>query len=377
MKIAYKQDIRMSKANKLKLAQIIAIVEDYAAQGYVLTLRQLYYQMVSRGHIPNGQNEYVKIGEIAKRARMAGLVDWEFIEDRTRKPRMGYAVDDVEDALNDTVNGYKLDRQKGQDFYIELWVEKDAISNVLWPKVSYYHNVLMVNRGYSSVTAMHDASLRFRSAIDRGQTPVVLYLGDHDPSGMDMLRDIEDRMADFGLDIVPKHIGITMKQIKELDPPPFPAKLTDPRVKDYVAKYGDSSWEVDALPPDYLQNLVVEELEALIDMDKFEAQLEQERIDKAELDVLLSIKSEFLSLEELYNSDQYNDIIESASLVEGKLQKELKKPESKQDGVAQLKLLNELDKFKSKANELLTARLSLAFDRVAEARIKAEEHHGK
>lgn len=281
----FTEKLHLSKTNKEKLEVVNNIIEEYSEQGYTLTLRQLYYQLVSRDKIPNNVKEYAKLSTLLVKGRMAGIVDWDGIEDRIRVPFIPYWVDDVDDAIKDTIEQYRLDRQKGQEVYIELWVEKDALSGVLKPITSHYHINLMVNRGYSSCSAMHDAYTRMIEYAKQDKLIYILYLGDHDPSGLDMLRDIQERLAEFGLfnfEII--HIGLTSNQVKKYNPPPNPAKFSDPRAKWYVENFGKTSWEVDALNPKILNQLIKTEIENLIDMDLFNKILKQELKDKKELE---------------------------------------------------------------------------------------------
>ena len=280
MKECFWDGLHLGKQNKQKLEQVGKIIEQYAAQGYRLTLRQLYYQLVSQAIIPNKVTEYAKLSKLLVNGRMAGEVDWDAIEDRLRVPKIPYWVRGIINAINDTISQYRLNRMEGQDNYIEVWCEKDALSNVLYRVTEKYHIKLMINRGYSSCTAMHDAFERF----DAQTNSYILYLGDHDPSGLDMVRDIEKRLEDFGVDdLVVRHVAITREQIDEYHPPPNPAKVTDPRANDYIALHGDSSWEVDALNPETLHELLIKEIEGLIDRDKYEMILEQEEEDKEKL----------------------------------------------------------------------------------------------
>ena len=283
MKESFRDDLRLSKKNQEQLQVVNSIIEEYAEQGYILTLRQLYYQLVSRDVIANKQSEYAKLSTLLVKGRMAGVVDWNAIEDRIRVPFIPYSVDDIDDAINDTINQYRLNRQDGQDVYIELWVEKDALSGVLKRITSKYHINLMVNRGYSSCSAMHDAYERLERQESEGKKTVILYLGDHDPSGLDMIRDIEERLNEFGVNPEVRQIGLTMKQIKKYNPPPNPAKITDPRARNYIAEFGNVSWEVDALTPEVLHKLVKDNVEELIDMDLFNDKLIQEEQDKEKL----------------------------------------------------------------------------------------------
>ena len=341
MKQEFRQKLRLNKKNKEQLDVINSIIDEYAGEGYTLTLRQLYYQLVSRDIIPNRQSEYAKLSTLLVKGRMAGVVDWDAIEDRIRVPDLPYWVNGMKEAIEDTISQYRLDRQDGQDVYIELWVEKDALSGVLKRITHYYHINLMVNRGYSSCTAMHDAYERFVDKVVEGKKVVVLYLGDHDPSGLDMVRDITDRTKEFlinsdkiqnkynrlgyeevekvannlrdeyehddgdlysedpsgeygmmfdcakafAYDIFKKNvevrqIGLTTEQVKLYSPPSNPAKITDPRAKQYIAEFGNTSWEVDALKPEILHSLVREGVEGLIDMKLFKDKLKQEESDK-------------------------------------------------------------------------------------------------
>lgn len=283
VKKAYRDSLHLSKDNVQRLTIINEIIEEYSEAGYKLTLRQLYYQLVSRAVIPNKTTEYGKLSDLLGNGRMAGVVDWDAIEDRIRVPYLPYWVTGIPGAINDTINQYRLDRQQDQDNYIEVWVEKDALSGVLKRVTSEYHVRLMVNRGYSSISAMHDAALRFLRAEDFGQHPVILYLGDHDPSGIDMVRDIRERLEEFGVDATVEAIALTDDQITKYNPPPNPAKVTDPRAKGYIAKYGPTSWEVDALRPDVLHNLVVSKIEENIDMERFDEVKERESNDVEKL----------------------------------------------------------------------------------------------
>ena len=260
MKQQFDSELRLSKANRIMLERINTILEEYRNDGYVLTLRQLYYQLVSKDIIPNNDREYAKLSNILKKGRMAGIVDWSAIEDRVRVPKLPYWVRDVQHAIQDTIEQYRVDRMQGQQRNIEIWVEKDALSNVLFRVTSKYHIRLMVNRGYSSISAMYDAHRRLRSG------DVILYFGDHDPSGKDMVRDIRERMEEFGREVDVRPVALTMEQIRRFNPPPNPAKITDPRAKWYIREYGRTSWELDALPPRELIRLAEEAVEELIDL---------------------------------------------------------------------------------------------------------------
>lgn len=291
MKIQFRK-IRLSPANKIRLEMINNIIEEYQEQGYKLTLRQLYYQLVSRDVIPNKQSEYAKLSTLLKEGRMGGIVDWDAIEDRLRMPSKPASWETPAQILDACISQYQLPRMKGQENYIEVWVEKDALSGVLKRVTSVYHIPIVVNRGYSSVSAMYDAFNRFDAAKDEGQAIRVLYLGDYDPSGIDMIRDISDRSIeffgedadDYDFKVIP--IALTREQIRQYNPPPNPAKMADPRAKDYVKKHGKTSWEVDALRPEVLNSVLTNAILDLIDEDMYNNIIKAEVKDKIKLQKL-------------------------------------------------------------------------------------------
>jgi hypothetical protein len=267
-------------SKKLEQLQIVNnILEDYKSQGYVLTLRQCYYQLVSKGIIPNDDKEYKKLGDLLTEGRMCGLIDWSMIEDRVRHPQIPYWVTGTKDAIRDTINQYRIDLQKGQENYIEVWIEKDALSSVFYNVTEKYHINLMVNRGYSSISAMYKAARRFKSKLSQNMNPIILYFGDHDPSGLDMIRDVRERLSEMQIKVEVTPIALNMQQIEDFNPPPNPAKITDPRAKWYIETYGDISYELDALPPYELENLVGTAIEVRIDIDKYNERIEQQNKD--------------------------------------------------------------------------------------------------
>lgn len=298
------REVRLSQANKTRLDTINDIIVEYQNEGYILTLRQLYYQLVSREIIPNKQAEYSKLSTLLKEGRMGGIVDWDAIEDRLRKPSKPSSWDTPQDAMNSLIYQYKLPRMEGQQNYIEVWVEKDALSGVLKRVTEKYHIPILVNRGYSSASAMFDAYNRFKNGINEillnedygdsdGANVIILYLGDFDPSGMDMIRDIEDRIREFAsrdyeyfpLEVLP--IALTKEQIKKYNPPPNPAKRTDPRANKFIEEHGTTSWEVDALPPNILNSLLDRAIQINIDLDRFNKIVSRENNDKKKLEALI------------------------------------------------------------------------------------------
>jgi len=257
------------------------VVTDYSEQGYRLTLRQLYYQLVTQNIIENTEKQYKRLGSILTSARYAGMIDWDAIEDRGRQPKVQTQFDNVPDLVEGACHSYRLPRWEGQEHYVELWVEKEALAGVLQPIARKYHITMMVNKGYSSASAMKASAERFASVWHWEERPgTLLYLGDLDPSGEDMVRDIDTRLTEFGIEELDvQKIALTIEQVREYEPPPNPTKLTDSRAPEYVRKYGLECWEVDALTPQVLNQVISDAVEDLLDMDLMDAVIAKEKKD--------------------------------------------------------------------------------------------------
>jgi hypothetical protein len=263
------------------------IIEDFQSQGYRLTLRQLYYQCVSRNMVPNTEKSYKRVGGIVSDGRLAGLIDWDAIEDRGRVVDVPSEWDNLQSLARGALRAYRLPRWAGQEYYVELWVEKQALAGVLEPLAQKAHVPLMVNKGYSSQSAMHASAERFNEHPD--QKKVLLYLGDHDPSGEDMVRDVRDRLAMFEVDDLEViKVALTTAQVREYDPPPNPAKMSDSRAEAYVAIHGHSSWEVDALDPPVLGKIINSYFAQFIDYELMRQVTDREKLDKAALEKALT-----------------------------------------------------------------------------------------
>lgn len=259
---------RFGDARTALIAQANEIIDQYDADGIQLTLRQLYYQFVGRNWLANTEANYKNLGDVISAARLAGCVDWSAIEDLGRVPVLPYSHEGLTSFINqmrDMASAYTLDRWRGQKHYVELHVEKQALSSVLGPVADEWAIGFSMNKGYASQTSFYDASKRFIEQAEDGKECVCLYAGDHDPSGLDMIRDFRDRMETFGADVLVKPIALTRAQIRQYRCPPNPARMTDARAAGYVAEHGRQSWEIDALDPKVLRKIAHAAIRALAD----------------------------------------------------------------------------------------------------------------
>lgn len=312
-----KETFSNKKVNKEKLhmiAQASAIIREYVAAGYTLTLRQLYYQFVSRDLLANDTKNYKKLGDAVSDGRMLGLLDWDAIEDRTRGVEIRSRWEDPASIIKAARDSYHVDMWSNQARRVEVWIEKEALVGVIESVCREFDVPYLACRGYVSQSEQWRAYKRLQASFEGGQGTLILHMGDHDPSGVDMTRDNRDRLSHFMLcaqarnhkrlglsidqsmthlengarGIEVRRIALTMDQIDEHTPPPNPAKATDSRFEQYAAQYGDESWELDALDPPVLVELIREHIKGEIDRDKWAEREDEMASDVAKLDTIVN-----------------------------------------------------------------------------------------
>lgn len=313
MKICYDKK-RFNSSTRLLIQQAEAILEDYQKMGYNMTLRQLFYQFVRRDLFPkehrdstgvmtkNHLNNYKMLGEAMGNARLSGLIDWSHLEDRHRSVTNWRYDTSPKETIEKARRQYNIDHWTTQPVQVEVWVEKAALADIMEQVCGRWGVPVFACKGYGSVSSKYDAWNRI---LDRwnenNQKTHILHFGDHDPSGIDMTRDITDSLAVFqtgspdysidgwdGSDLFSvDRLALNMKQIRKLNPPPQPNKGSDPREKWYTEKYGPHSWELDALDPPQLTSLVEEAVEAVISWPEWEERATQQRTDFATFDKIV------------------------------------------------------------------------------------------
>lgn len=283
MKEAY-IDKGFTSASRKLIGICDAIVTEYAADGYMMTIRQLYYQLVARGHVENTVRSYENVQGLMNNARLAGLIDWDSIEDRTREISERSHWRSGSEILDAVAKQYHEDLWKRQPHRVFVIVEKEALAGVLDKTCKDLDVPLLPARGYPSATTLRE--LAKTRIMGSQQEIVILHLGDHDPSGIDMSRDLEERLSMFSRQRVYidfRRLALNMNQVEEQNPPPNPAKITDSRFRSYQEQFGDESWELDALTPQYLNELVRDEVESLIDWEEWEEALDRINLVKDKL----------------------------------------------------------------------------------------------
>lgn len=276
---------KFNKEHTYIIDQANIIIDRWRAAGYDLTLRQVYYQFVKNNLFPkdwadpktgstNNIRSYKSLGSILNDARLAGQVDWSSIEDRTRNLESLAHWETPAIIVESISRQFRVDLWIDQPCYVEVWVEKDALVGVVGRICQQYDVPYFSCRGYTSQSEMWSAAQRLVEHAEYGQATHIIHLGDHDPSGKDMTRDVTDRLKMFmehdeAEAVEVERIALNMDQVRKYKPPPNPAKITDSRAEGYIAEFGEESWELDALEPNVISDLIEAALRSRIDDGRF------------------------------------------------------------------------------------------------------------
>lgn len=295
MKIRYRKiNFRPDSLELIERAN--AIITEYRTKGYELTLRQVYYQMVARDIIPNNERSYKNMGNLISDGRLAGLIDWNAIIDRTRNLKQNSHWDSPSNIIGICARTFAYDKWEGQDYYVEVWVEKDALVGVVGQVCGRMDVPFFSCRGYVSQSEMWSAAQRLER-MGQDKEIVIIHLGDHDPSGKDMSRDIVDRLETFGVTPTFERIALNIDQIRLYNPPPNPTKLTDSRCHGYIQEFGHECWELDALRPEVIEDLIENAVYEYRDEDLFAEAVERE--EKAR-EILQKVSNNWAKIESEY-----------------------------------------------------------------------------
>jgi hypothetical protein len=267
----------MPRGKAEKTMRMMEVVKEVLAECHPMTVRQAYYQLVSRQVIENNRSEYMAVSRVLVEMRQSGEVPWEWIEDRTRRPRTVSMWDSLREFGETAVKAYRLDVWKHQDALVEVWLEKDALSGIFEEVLRPYGVTLNVGRGYDGWSSIHAAAERY---LEWGGEVIVPYFGDFDPSGEDMLRSLQERLAHFEASPRIEKVAITKQDIGDYELPPDVTKAADSRRASFVAKWGDNAVELDALPVQVLRERIRGVVERHMDLEALAQVRKQEVGDK-------------------------------------------------------------------------------------------------
>jgi hypothetical protein len=249
-----------------------------------MTVRQVYYQLVARHIVDNNRGQYQKVCNALVRARKEDMIPWEWIEDRLRQARTYTGYRDARSFVEAKIDlqYYYRHPWQNQDSLVELWLEKDALSGILGDYANQYYLTLNVGRGYDGWSSIHNAAERYD---DYGWV-TILYFGDFDPSGEDMVTSLEKRLYEIDPDCLCINIvkvALTRDDIEKHNLPPDFTKASDTRSKAFIEKHGDIAVELDALPPAVLRQRVEAAIREHINIKVFEESQKIEAREKAAL----------------------------------------------------------------------------------------------
>jgi len=255
--------VRATKAEvEARREALLDIIDD----GKPMTVRQVFYQATVRGLVEKAETGYSKVQTDITLMRRDGSLPYDWLADNTRWQRKPNTFDSVEDALRETARFYRKNLWRDADAYVEIWLEKDALSGVIYPVTSMYDVPLMVARGYASLSFLFSAA-EYINTLD---IPAYIYhLGDFDPSGVNAGEKIEETLRELApdADIVFERIAVTEEQITDWDLPTRPTKASDTRAKTFSSAL---SVELDAIEPNQLRALVQETIERHLPAEQFE-----------------------------------------------------------------------------------------------------------
>jgi len=254
------------------------------------TVRSVAYKFFSEGLIPNmSKRETDRVSRILKHAREDNVIAWEWIVDNTRKVQWPGTYKSPKVFSRSVAQWWRQDPWEYQDVRLEVWSEKDTVSGVLASVLREFAVPFRVNRGFASVTAVHDIAEETTSD-DKPLT--ALYVGDYDPSGLFMSEvdlptrlDKYDACASFELD----RVALVASDLRAIADLSFPAsdKKDDPRYAWFVAKYGHRCWELDALDPNILRERVTNAIHRYIDVEAWNRVAHVDNLVKASFEEVM------------------------------------------------------------------------------------------
>jgi hypothetical protein len=257
---------------------VLGLTDEYD----VMTVRQVFSQLVSRGIVPKTENGgYRPVQTQVLKMRRERLLPWQFIADGTRWMRKPTSFDSVEDALHETQRTYRRNLWRSQHARIEVWLEKDALAGVVMDATAPWDVPLMVSRGTSSATFLHSAAREAAEAWANGVETFVYALYDSDAGGERAARNVAKGLAEHAPDvpITFTRLAVTPEQIIEWNLPTREGKRYDPE----AAKFGDEAVELDAIPPDKLLALVDDAISAHVDASAWRM---EETVEQSERELL-------------------------------------------------------------------------------------------
>ena len=274
--VKHRKPRRTGAEMAIMLDAIVAILKAETDQ---ITIRHLFYRLTGQHIIPKTEPAYKGLCSHLSKWRRSGEVEWSAFADNTRWHIKQHTYSGVDDALRNTVQNYRRDLWDTQPYYIETWVEKDAMASIVSGTANQWGVPVFVCRGFASLSSLYSAAATFRTATEAGKKVIIYHLGDHDPSGVaageSILKAFRD---DFHVDLQFTRIAVTPEQIERLSLPTRPTKKTDTRARNWGG--GDECVELDSMPPAEIRKIVQKSIVQHIDAGEWKALQETEALEK-------------------------------------------------------------------------------------------------
>jgi hypothetical protein len=255
---------RRARRSKADIDSIKRAILDVVGSDPPMTVRQVFYRLVTRGVIKKTEKEYQQtVIRLMTDMRLSGELRYSWVIDESRRRRITETYDIVSEALEATAKFYRRSALREADDYIEIWCEKDALSGVLWEVTSEYDVPLMVSRGMPSLTFLHGTAQEIYRAAEQEKVTYIYQFGDWDPSGVLIPQAIERRLNEmcqrfdcYAPQI--ERVALTEAHIAEFSLPTRPTKRDG---NTHAHRFEGESVELDALPPHVLRDMVREVIE--------------------------------------------------------------------------------------------------------------------
>lgn len=268
------------KRNETELLEK-AIFDVFAEERPRLTVRRLYYALEVRGVVPKTENGYRKVQYALVRMRKSGALPYNWIADNTRWQKKPVTYNDLRSALDLWHQAYRRDLWRNQKDYVEIWIEKDALAGVVYEITANYDVPLMVTRGFSSLTFIHDAA-DYLETIDK--QIYIYHFGDLDPSGVSASQQVEKGLKERCNNVHFEMAAVTAAQVEKYQLATRPNKKKDSRAKRWKYPY---SCELDALPTPILRQMVEDCISRHIDPWQYERIKRIETLERETLSGML------------------------------------------------------------------------------------------
>jgi hypothetical protein len=281
--LVYWLDGKRRNVNNDQLALHLLHIAEHDDDGAPKTGRRFYYLALSHGYIevdmsdtPEGKksraNAYKLVTKKLGALRMAGLLDWDTVLDLTRELDQWQTFSSPREARVAMRRRYDEDRWPGQKYFPVLLVEKDTMEPICRPIASSWQIPFASSRGYGSLKLQYDvAKLLKNRHAKTGQTALIYFLSDLDPSGLDLQRAWEDALSNFNVPYSIIRLGLTHDQVSEqgLEHLAIEVKPSDSRSKTFVAEHGTSCCEADVLPAALIESTIDAHVRSWLDQEKW------------------------------------------------------------------------------------------------------------